>query len=93
MDDCPIAKLAARAKLDRTALPLIEEAMRRGCLPSAVEDGTNPATLLKGLLTAMRYAWPPDVLTPYSGAPRAPAVDPGPQRNREWFKVSPSAWR
>jgi hypothetical protein len=55
MDDCPIAKLAARATLDRTALSLIEEALRRGCLPRfAPHDDYDPAALLDALLAARR---------------------------------------
>ena len=89
MDDCPLAKLAARATLDRTALPLIEEALRRGCLPRfAPHDGYDPAAMLDAVLAARRGAQSSCAAVERSALPsdpaglaaplRAPAVDPEP---------------
>jgi len=85
---CPIAELSKRATLDRTALPLIEETLRRGCLPHVVPDDHDPAAMLDALLAARRGAQTPCANVERSALPsdpagltaplRVPAVDPEP---------------
>jgi hypothetical protein len=93
MTECPLARLARYAVLapsDPEVLALINEAMRRGCLASDVDAGTNPATLLEALLTAMRSAWASDMSTPHTDALRAPAGDSGLPAQPHSNKASPA---